>query len=108
MKLDTGTANPDHKFIPVIIETQSIMTHTGVIPDHTIRSTEDTTGVVHDAHTPPLTTISPAATHHITDLLLQAYHALDQPTHPPEKVCIDPLLIPADHEAKHISLGTPE
>ena len=76
-------------------------------------STEDATGVVHDAHTPPLTTITPAMTHHIADhlhiealpltLQITAGHALDQPKHPPEKVCTNPLLTPTDHEAKHIS-----
>ena len=53
-KVDTGTADPDHKLIPIIIEAQSITTQTEATPDHTIGSTEDTTGVAHDAHTPPL------------------------------------------------------
>ena len=43
MKLDTSTADPGHKLILIIIEAQSIMTHTEVTPDHIIGSTEDTT-----------------------------------------------------------------
>ena len=117
-KLDTGTADPDNKLIPIIIKAQPIITHTEVAPNHVIGSTEDMTGVAHDTHTPPLTTINPGVTHHITDLLhiealpltpeITTDHTLNQLSHPQEKVCINPLLIPGNHEAYCISLGTSE
>ena len=111
MKKDISAADPDHKLIPIITTAQSIMTHTEATPDHTIGPTKDTTGVAHNAHTPPLTTIDPAMTHHIADHIhIEALldHALDQPSHLPENICTDPLLAPADNEAKCISQGTPE
>ena len=118
MKIDTVTANPDHKPIPIVIEVQSITTHTEATPDHTIGSTKDTTEVADNAHTPPLTIIDPAMTHHITDHLhiealvltpeITVCHALIQPTHPLEEIHTDLLHAPANHKAKCISLGNPE
>ena len=118
MKIDTSTADPDHTLIPIIIKAQSITTHTEAVLVHTIGSTEHRTGPAHDAHTQPLINIDPTMTHHITDHLhtealpltpeIAADHTLDQPTHPLEEVHTDLLHTPADHKAKHISLGTPE
>ena len=94
------------------------MTHTEATLDPTMGSTEDTTGVAHNAHTPTLTTTNPAMTHHITDHLhigallltqeIAAGHTLIQPTHPLEEFHTDLLHTAANHEAKCIPLGTAE
>ena len=118
MKIDTGTADPDHTPIPIILKAQSIMIHTEATLDHTRGSTEDTTGVAHNAHTPTLTTINPAVTCHIADHLhiealpltpeITAGDTLNQPTHPLEDFHINPLHAPANNKAKCIPLETPE
>ena len=116
MKIGTGAADPDHKLIPTNIKAQTITTHTEAAPDHTIGSTEDTIGVVHNAHPPPLMYANPTMIHHIADHLhieailltpeIVVGHTLDQPTHPLEKICTDLLHIPADHKAKCMSHRT--
>ena len=57
MKIDTGKSDPDHTLIPIIIEAQSITTHTEATPDHTMGLNKDMTGAAHDPHTHPLTNI---------------------------------------------------
>ena len=118
MKIDTDAANPDHTFIPIIIKAQSITTHTEATLDHTIGSTKDMTGEAHDTHTHQLTNIDPAMTCHTADhlhteaLLLAPEiivgNTLIQPTHPLEEIHTNLFHAPADHEAKHISLGIPK
>ena len=118
MKIDASAAHPDHTLIPVILKAQFITTHTEATLDHTIGSTKDTTGVAPDTHTPTLTTIDPAMTHNIADHLhmkallltpeIATGHTLDQPTHPLEEFHTDLPHAPANHDAKHIPLATPE
>ena len=116
MKTGTDTVDPDHNLILTDIEAQIIMTHTEAIQGHTTGIIKDITGVVHNAHTPPLTHIDLAMTliiidHlHIEALLLTpgitVDHTLNQPTNLPGKIPTDPLHIPADHEVEHVSKGT--
>ena len=79
------------------------------------KDNSNTTGVVHNAHTQPLTHIIFTMTLHIADHLhiealqltpgITADYALDQHTNPPRKPCTDLHYIPADHKAKHIAKG---
>ena len=117
-KTDTSAADPDHKLISIIIEAQTITTHTEATPDHTIGSTEDTTGVSQNDLTPPLTTINPTMTHYTADYLhiealpltpeIAAGHTLDQQTHRLEEIHTDLLHTSTNHETKCISLGIQE
>ena len=118
MRTGTDAVSPDVNPILTDITTKLVMTPTETIPGHTTGITDDTTGVVHDAHTQPLTHIILAMTLHITDHLpIEALqltpetavdHTLNQPTNLLQKFCTNHLHIPADHKAKHLPKGTQE
>ena len=86
------------------------MTPTEAIPGHTTGTTNNITGVVHNAHTQVLIHIILAMTLHIADYLhigaLQltpetaADHALNQPTNQLRKVCTNLCHNPEDHKGK--------
>ena len=94
------------------------MTLTEVIPGHITGTTEDITGVVHDAHTHILIHIVLTVTLHTTDHLhtgthqltpeTAADHTLNQPINQLRKPCINLHHIPEDHKVKHIPKGIQE
>ena len=112
MKTGTGTGGLDHNPILTDITAKVAMTPTEAVPGHTTGTTDDITGVVHMTHTQALIHIILTMTHHITDHLpIEALQltpeitvdlALDQPTNPPRKHCINLCHIPGDHKVKHI------
>ena len=116
----TGTDAVSLDLNPILtnITAEVIMTPTEAVPGHNTGITNDITGVVHDAHTQPLTHIILTMALHIADYLhietlqltpkITADHTLDQPTNPPRKPHTNLHHIPADHKAKHIPKGTQE
>ena len=116
MKTGTDAVSLDLNPMLANITAKVAITPTEAIPGHTTGIIDNITGVVHNAHTQPLTHIILAMTLHITDHLhiealqltpeITADHALDQLTNLPRKLCTDLHHIPADHKAKHIPKGT--
>ena len=116
MKTGTDAVGLDLNPTLANITAKVIRTPTEAIPGHTTGITDDITGVVHDAHTQPLTHIILTAMLHITDHLhiealqvtpeITAEHALNQPTNPPRKPLTTLCHIPADHKSKHTPKGT--
>ena len=91
------------------------MTPTDVIPGHTTEVIDDTTEIVHDAHTQPLIhiilTMTLHITHHLDIAALQltteiaADHTVDQDTTPPGKGHTNLPHIYRNPKAKHIPKG---
>ena len=94
------------------------MIPTEPIPGHTKGTTDDITGVVHNAHSQVLIHIILAMTLHTTDRLhigaLQltpettADHALDQSKNQLRKACTNLQHNAGDHKVKHILKGFQE
>ena len=115
--MKTGTDRVGLDPNPIIADTTAkvTLTHTETIPDHITGTTEDITGVVHDAHTQILIHIILIAALHIKDQLhigaLQltletaADHALNQPTKQLRKPHTNLHHNLEDHKIKHIIKG---
>ena len=94
------------------------MTPTESIPGCTTGTTDDITGVLHNAHTQTLIHIILIVTLHITDHLpteplqltpgITADHTPNQPTNQPRKPGINLCHIPEEHKVKHIPKGIQE
>ena len=95
------------------------MTHIKAAPGHDAGIITTTPGVAHNAQVPHtgVITIDPTTTHHINSITDQAHpttpeievdHIHIHPTNPQDEICIGHTCIPADHEANHITRGTPE
>ena len=118
MKTGTDAVGLDHN--PIIADTTAkvTMTPTEAVPGHTTGTTDDITGVVHNAHTQVLIHIFLTVTLHTTDHLhigaLQfppettVDHALDQPTNHLRKAHTNLIHNPEDHKVKHILKGIQE
>ena len=118
MKTGTDTVGLDHN--PIIADTiaKVAMTSTEAVPGNTTGTTDNITGVVHDAHTQVLIHIIHAVTLHTTDHLhigaLQltpettADHTLDQPTNWVRKACTNLHHNTVDHKVKQILKGIQE
>ena len=108
--MGTDAVGLDHNPILTDITAKVTMTPTEAIPGHTTVTTDDITGVIHDANTQVLIHIILAATLHIAGHLhigahqltpeTAADHVLNQPTNPPQKPCTKLHHIPEDHKVK--------
>ena len=115
MKTGTDAVDPDHNPVISDITAKIAMTPTEAIPGPTTGTTDNITGVVHDAHTQVLIHIILTTTLHIADNLhlgaLQltpsttADHALNQPTNQLRKAHTNLDHNPEDHRVKHILKG---
>ena len=94
------------------------MTLKEAVPSQIIGTTEDITGVIHNAHTQVLIHTVLITALHITDHLhtgahqltheTAAVHALDQPINQLRKAHTNLLHNPDDHKVKHILKGIQE
>ena len=112
MKTGTDAADPDHNHIIKDITAKITITTAEADPGHTIGTTDDITGVIHDAHTQVLIHTILTMTLHIEDYLhteahqptqeTAADHALNQPTNQLRKPCINTHHNPEDPKVKHL------
>ena len=118
MKTGTDAVGPGHNLIIENTTAKTAMTPTETILGPTIGTTNDNTGIIHDAHTRVLIHIILTMTLHTADHLqtgahqltqeITADHALDQPTIQLRKPCINLHHNPEDHKVRHIQKGIQE
>ena len=118
MKTGTDTVGLGHNPIIADYTSKVAMIPTEAIPGHTTGTTDNITGVVHNAHTQVLIHIVLTMTLHTADHLhigaLQltpentADYALNQPINQLRKAHTNLLHNPEDHKVKHIPKGIQE
>ena len=124
MKTGTGKVIPGHSHIFTDITAQVIMTCIEAASGHDTGIVTITPEVAHNAQIPHtgVTAIDPTMTHHTdptadhphtkvphpTTPEIKVDHIHVHPTNPQDEICIGHTCTPADHEANHITRGTPE
>ena len=124
MRTGTGKVVPSYNHIFTDAAVQVIMIHIEAIPDHDIGIITTTPGVAHNAQAPHtgVIAIAPTATHHIdptkdhlhteaphhTTPETKVTHDHIHPINPQDDIHIGHSHTPADHEANHMTRGTPE
>ena len=118
MKTGTDIVGPDHN--PIIADNAAkvAITLTEAIPSQITGTTEDITGIIHNAHTQVFIHIILVVTLHTTDHLptgahqltqeTAAVHTVNQPINQLRKAHTNLLHNPEDHKVKHILKGNNE